>query len=454
MGTRNYNGNGSFRSMPKPISLDIPEPRKVMAGPKRREARPLPRYEEDGYGGAPKERYRPHNYENGSWAAEHQVRERPRQNHRMSREDMQRRRRPNPPPPRKRQAPVRQDSPIRQGLLALAGLNFSFKVPPIVRHIAIVVTGLVTIIAVSAILIANHMADNALAVFVDGEHVGYIELTAAWNSEAFHDEAILELQGRRGVAVNVEQTVTLEPARAAASDIVPRGAMLSQIATHHFTYNLSAVAIYAFNPLYGRYFREALMRSHSDVESAKYLLTSRFRTSNTVDIYFDPDWRLVPVEVDDDGIAFHTPQEAFARLDRRVRQFVTYEIQPGDTLRGIASAWDMEFTELVRINEHITAQSTIFPGQRLTVVIQAPLLSVISVEETSQVQTIDRPVERVYVSTLAPMATTVRQEGSDGEGTVITRTTRRGNTIIDEEEIIGDVVTPPVPMIIEVGEAR
>lgn len=454
MGNRNYVNNGSFKSMPRPISLDFPEPRRAPSGPKQREIRSFPRFEEDGYGGVSRERPRPNNYNDGYRAYEPPVRERPRQNYRAPRDEMQRRRRPSAPPPRKRPAPVRQESPIRQGLLALSGINFSFKVPPIVRHIAIMVTGLATIIAVSIILITNAVADNALAVFVDGEHVGYIELTAGWNSEAFHEEAVIALQSRRSGVVSVSETVTLEPARAPQGAIYSRNEMLVQIANNHFSYNLTAIAIYAYNPLYQRFFREAIMRSYADVQATKYLLTARFRTANTVDIYFDPDWMLVRIEIVDDNVVFTTPQEAFSRLDRRVRQNLVYVIQSGDTLHGIARAWDMEFTELLRINNITDVRQDIFPGERLNVFVQAPLLNVMIIEETSQVQTIPREVERVYVDTLPPAQTNVRQEGSDGEGTVITRTKLRGITVIEYEEIIGDVITPPVPMIVEVGEAR
>ena len=458
MSSRSYNNYGSFRPMPKPVSLDIPELRSGYNVSRRRESRPLPRFEDDRYGGPVNERtrlpiYEERIYDDGYGRYEPEMRGRPVQAYREPRSETQRRRRPaqqSNPPARRRPVPRRHETPLRQGLLALAGINFAFKLNPLYRQIAIVVTSLVTIIAVSIILIVNAFSDNALAVFVDGEHVGYIELTAVWSSEAFHDEAIIELQGRRGVGVNVEETVTLEPTRASPSDIVSRSTMLSQIALDHFTYRLSAVAIYVFNPQYGVFRREALMRSMADVYSAQYMLTQRFLTSNTVYHGFYPDWRLVSVEVDDENVVFNTPQEAFARLDRRIRDYVDYVVQSGDTLIGIARQWDMELAELIRVNT-ITAGTNIMPGQRLWVVTQAPLLSVITIEETSRVETLQRPIETIYVDTLPPAGVRVRQEGSDGEHTIITRTTRRGIVIINEEEFYGEVITPAVPRIQEVG---
>ena len=463
MATRSYNYNGSYRPMPRPVSLDIPEPRYNYSDTRRREVKPFPRFDNDGY--MPRERnrnpgYGERSFDDGYRAYEPETRRRPIQAQRpqLPRVDMQRRRRPNPnlrnkPPARRRPPPKRKEPIVRPGLLALAGLNFNFKIPPIYKHIAVVIIGLATIIAVGAILIAQSFADNALAVFVDGEHIGYIEITPGWSSEAFHDDAIMDLQIRRGVGVNVDQTVTLEPTRAAASDIVTRGAMLSQISHHHFTYTFSAVAVYVTDRLSNRERRELLMRSMADVEAARYLLTTRFQTPHTVHYGFYPDWRLVPVEIHDDNVRFHTPQEAQLILDRRIRQYEQYVVQSGDNLHLIARAHNMDLQELVRIN-NLTATHTIHPGQRLTVVAQAPLLRVVTIDEITRVETLDREIETIPVTTLLPGQNRVRQEGSDGEHTVITRITRWGADIVDEEIIPGEIITPAVPRIYEVGQNR
>ena len=465
MASRSYGNSGSFRSMPKPVSLEMPESRNGYSAGRRRESRPLPKFENDGYGRAPREKPRYSGYgENGYHARNGydegprvylpEPRERPAYANRAEAlPGRPRRRRQSPanaPPARRRKPQKRQGFQSRPGLLALAGMNFDFNINPLYRQIAIVVIGLITIISVGIIMISNALAYNALAVYVDDDHVGYIPLAANWSSEAFHESAIIDLQTRRGVGVSVDQTVTLEPTRAAASEIIQPDAMLSQISTHHFTYRFSAVAIYVWHAHYLEYRREVLMRSMADVEEAKRQLTYRFQNANTVEYRFDPDWKLVPVEIVEDDATFSTPLEAFQILDRPVRTYIVYTVMTGDTLSVIANEFGVQLADILRIN-HLNVNSHIHAGQQIWVITHAPLLSVITVEETSRVDVLPREVQRIEVETLPRAQTRDIQEGRDGEHTVITRITRRGSVIIYEEEIPGEVIIESVPRIFEIG---
>ena len=287
---------------------------------------------------------------------------------------------------------------------------------------------------------------NALAVFVDGSHVGYIPMD--WISEVFHDMAVQDLASRRG-GLAVDQTVTLELRVAADDEVASVDDMIAKLGNHHFTYELASIAIYVFDPHTLAYRREAVMRSMEDVVAVRHLLTQRFVTPNTVYYGFYPDWQLVPVEACDDA-NFHTPQEAFAQLDRRIRSYVEYVIGPDETLIGIARAFDMDLMELLRINQ-ITAGTTVHPGQRIWVVTQGALLPVITVEEEEWIVKLDRHIERIYVDTLHTAQTRLIQEGSDGEIRVLRRTTRRNIEVIDVEEVFGEVIIPAEPRIVEIG---
>ena len=209
------------------------------------------------------------------------------------------------------------------------------------------------------------------------------------------------------------------------------------------------IAIYVFNPLYGGYRREALMRSMDDARDAKNLLALRFLTGYTVWYGIDPEWRLYPVYVDEDA-RFYTPQEVLRLLDRRVRKYVTHVIEYGESFEEIALLWDMELSELLRINS-ISEAAPLEPGQKLWVVSQGPLVEIITIEEVMDIEPLLRHVEQIYVDTLAPGHTRVVQEGSDGYGAVVIRTTRRGFEIIDEVITSGDIVFEPEPRVMEVG---
>ena len=211
----------------------------------------------------------------------------------------------------------------------------------------------------------------------------------------------------------------------------------------------TALAVYVYNPHTLRFEREALMRSMEDVQAVEHLLTRRYVTANTVDYGLFPEWELVPVEIGEDE-DFQSPQDAYARLNRRIREYVEYVIQPGDTLHGIADAWRMDLQEFLRING-ITEDLSLEPGERLWVVREGRLISVITADETWRLETLARHVERIYVTTLPTAHTRVVNEGRDGEIMVMTRTYREMGDVIYEYEFLGEVITPAVPRIIEVG---
>ena len=210
------------------------------------------------------------------------------------------------------------------------------------------------------------------------------------------------------------------------------------------------IAIYVFYPRYQRYCREALMRSMDDVLEAKHLLAQRFLTRDTVWYGLHPDWRLIPVYVDDDA-RFYTPQEILRILDRRIRQYVLYTIRYGDSFEEIAYSWDMELSELLRIN-NIAEDTQPEPGWRVWVVSISPLVEIITIEESIHIVPLYRYVERIYVDTLAQGWTRVLQEGRCGYQEVIWRTTRRGSEIIDEAYMFGEIILEPVTMIVEIGQ--
>ena len=192
------------------------------------------------------------------------------------------------------------------------------------------------------------------------------------------------------------------------------------------------------------------MRSMADVEAAMHQLTYRFQSANTVEYRFDPDWKLVPVEIVEDDATFHTPLEAFQRLDRPIRTYSSYTVVSGDTLSVIANNFGVPLADILRIN-HLNVNSHIHAGQQIWVITHAPLLSVITVEEISRVDVIPRGIDSTNVDTLPTAQVRVLEEGRDGEGTVITRITRRGNEVLYYEEVVGEVIIEPINRVQEIG---
>ena len=447
MAGRFYTANGGFKSMPKPVNLNLPE----VKNSKPKEKRNAPAYRNNGYGDRFEEGYE--NQRAGGYDDLKiylpETRNEAARVHRV---------RPNAnPEPRRRKPPSKRpqgrtqyERPRRKGLLSFAGLNFSLGINPLYRQVAIVCIGLVTIVAVGIILIQNAFADNALRVMVDGQEVGFIPLTPVWSSEAFHTDAVTQLMQQRGTGVTVEQRVSLELARVPRSDLETREVILSQIVNHHFTYRFTAVAVYVTDG-YGRRLREGLLRSHREVEEARELFAERYVGANTVDVFFRPDWELVPMEVVEAEATFSAPHDLFARLDRPVRTAYRYVVQGGDSVHRIATRFGVQQQEIL-LENNLTINCIIHPGQVLVINLRGPFINVYTIEESSRIEVLNREVQIVPVNDLPPGGTRLIQEGRDGEHRAVTRITRRNGIEIDREYISGEILIEQQPRIIEQGE--
>lgn len=446
MAGRSYAANGGFKSMPKPVSFDLPSSRKNTETKVKRPAS----YRGNGYG----DRYSDFDdsFRDGDDDLRiyiPETRNKPAHVHRVRPDRNQEVRRRRPPERRNhtRNLHHRRERP---GLLASLGFGFSFGINPLYRQIAIVCIGLVTIVAVGIILVSQAFAENALRVMVDGQEVGFIPLTPVWSSEAFHTDAVTQLMAQRGTGVTVDQRVSLEPVRVPNSEIDTREVMLNQIVMHHFTYRFTAVAVYVVDE-HGRRNREGLLRSNLDVETARELFAERYVGPNTVEVFFRPEWELVPIEVDESQAHFLTPHDLFARLDRPVRTAYRYQVQSGDTVFRIAGRFGVQQQEIL-LENNLTIHCIIHPGQFLTINLRGPFINVYTIEETSRIEVLERSVDTIYVNDLPPGRTRLIQEGRDGEHRAVTRTTRRNNVIIEEEVISGEILVEQETRIVEVGE--
>ena len=481
MDGRNSEFQGGYRPLPKPVNLDAP---KFGNGSRRPPASPRPPQKpksesgSDGYGGRTRvsEKYAENADRDRGGYGDRGNGPRPEPNGRYGDrgngprpEPHDRRdirdgrgggdRRPRPPrareaaPARRRPPPRRAEAVVRRrGISDFIGVDFStITIPPIWKNIAVVAIGLVTIVAVGIILIANAMADNALAVYVDDEHVGYVEIFANWDSGIFHEQTVQELQRIRGVGVIVEQTVRLEPTRAAQAEILTQSAMISQITRHNFTYKFQAFAIYVWDSEVERFSRQALMRSMADVEATREELARRFRNNNTVDFWFEPDWQVRQIELDNDDIPFSTPQEAFSNMDRRIRAFVQHRVQSGENLTRIVNSYQADMTETLRNNPNVDPNN-IMVGEVILLLTTEPLLTVITVDEVSEPAVLERDVVEELVSSLPTGRTRIRQEGRDGQVVRVTRIYRRNGNVFEEVVEDREVLVQSEPRIVEVGQ--
>ncbi|MCL1846299.1 MAG: G5 domain-containing protein [Defluviitaleaceae bacterium] len=372
----------------------------------------------------------------------------------MPRENAETRRIPPPPPPplrpgdfpKKRRpsksAPPPRLRPRRKNRLIQRLIGFRIN-PLILSVVGWSVAG-IAIIAFSVWFIRGLLVDNAYAVFLDGEHVGYIAIFEGLTSEDFHNEAVLSLEAiHRNVRVRVDQRVTIERTRTAARNREARGDIIARINHHGFTFTIAAHAIYVNGV------QEALLSTQSDLNHVEFMLQEHWRNEHTVSAEFVGNWEVRTMYVCPDETEFDTPDSAYFRLDRSTMQLADYTVVSGDTLDRIAVHFGTTTTRIMEDNNMQTAN--IWPGDTLLIYTQMPLLSVRTFDEIHDDEAIEAPIENRYNVDMPLGTRTVIQDGMAGLARVTERITRINGVEQSREILEAEVVVEPIPDIVEYG---
>jgi LysM repeat protein len=334
-----------------------------------------------------------------------------------------------PPPP-----------PVRRKRFVLPQLP---RINPVYISIASWFIAAVATLAVAGWFIMGLVVDNAFAVYIDGELVGHIPISEELTSEDFHNYAVRGLQAARGgVVVQVNERVTIEPARVSSRERDARGDVIALLA-RRFTYTIAATAIYVNGEF------EVLMRTQSDLNHVKHLLQEPWFNENTVAAEFVDGWEEVTQYVCPDETEFWTPYDAYLRLFRTTYQTYTYAVERGDNLGLIAIRFGTTVTDIMGYNNLTT--TNIFPGETLRIRTRLPLLAVRTFDEISTIERIDPPIETIYNEELPHAFVNEIQEGQPGQKASILRITRENGTERLREYLEPEIIIEPIPHIIEVG---
>ena len=321
------------------------------------------------------------------------------------------------------------------------------------RAISLTAVGLATF-AVVAMLIINLFTHNALAVFMDGQHMGYISMNSDLDSQTVHNSAVSRLEDRRRAPVMVDQQITIEPARAGRRNIMSQEDM-RRLLVDNFTYQMEIIAIYV-NGVF-----EVLVRTPHCAESVAEMLKDPFVNENTIEAEFIDSFQLVPRfindSVDNPEIDVYndlrTPLDAVAALDRPTITRTAYEVQSGDTLGAIAVRFNTTPERIAFLNDR-TTNVILRPGEELIIETQKPLLSVRTIDETLSVDIIEMPVEVRYNPDLPEAQRNTIQEGQDGEQQTALRITRVDGVQVSYEVLTNRIIREAIPHIVEEGTGR
>ena len=304
------------------------------------------------------------------------------------------------------------------------------------KEIGIVCLGLICLafVVFSVLLLTS---DNALAVYLGHERIGYLPLnreTREWDASYVQEQAIVHRSANVAAEIRVNEQVRLVPVRANRNAL--SNATITEVITQvsgRFTYQIVAQAIYVDGQ------RIAVMQSLTLAEHVKRHFTSAFQTTNTVEATI-VGWELRTVY--SDGTGLDSPEVAMTALDRRVEDILNYVVQFGDTLYGIAFRHGVAANVMFEDNG-LTAQSVPHPGDIIRIRTTRPFLTVRTVEDVSVNEVI--PMERVtdYDDELAVGNVNVLSEGRDGERSMIVRSIFYNGVLYSIENFNEQIIVQP-----------
>ena len=143
--------------------------------------------------------------------------------------------------------------------------------------------------------------------------------------------------------------------------------------------------------------------------------------------------------------------DAVEAVTKEKAEKTVYEIVPGDTLSGIASKNDIKLSELYDLNEGVTEDTKIMPGDQLIITVPTPELSVVTKERKTYEESYNADVQYVDNDSMYRGTSNVIQEGTEGY-----RRVTADIEYVDGKESSRDIITQTIieesqPKIIEVG---
>lgn len=143
--------------------------------------------------------------------------------------------------------------------------------------------------------------------------------------------------------------------------------------------------------------------------------------------------------------------EAIEAVTKETEKNQTYEVQPGDTLSVIANSRGYYVDEVLALNPGLTRDATLHLGDEIVISVPEPELSVLTTEQSTYEEDYDAETQYIENDSWYTTQQVVRQEAIPGHHEVTVLTTSRNGTETSREMVSENVITEPVPEIIEKG---
>lgn len=128
-----------------------------------------------------------------------------------------------------------------------------------------------------------------------------------------------------------------------------------------------------------------------------------------------------------------------------------YEVELGDTLWGIASKTGLKLSNIYELNEGLTEDSKIMPGDQIVITVPTPELSVLTTQRATYEENYNADIQYVDNDTMFRGTSNIIQEGTEGYRKVTADITYTDGKEKDRKIISQTVIEESVPKIVEIG---
>lgn len=144
--------------------------------------------------------------------------------------------------------------------------------------------------------------------------------------------------------------------------------------------------------------------------------------------------------------------DAVGYLLRGTDEARTYEVKSGDSLWSIARAHDLHVADLQQANPGVTER--LQPGQKLSLIVPKPYITVVSREEKTVTEKIPFEVETVRDDKLYTYERKVRTPGQAGSKQVTYALVRENGQVKEQQVVRSTVEKEPVTQVVAVGTRK
>lgn len=241
---------------------------------------------------------------------------------------------------------------------------------------------IIAIIVASVIGLFLAFRPNAYKISMNGEFIGAIKDKRV--IEGAKDTVITQLKSLYGTEVKFEEDLEVERYRAKKKDYIDQSYLISCMRS-------KMDILIGFKEVFVEGESVGIVASQADVETLKNELKKKYYGDKEIEVEFGKQ-----VEVKD----IFAKEEDLISMDKLVQKCatttpksITYTVQAGDTLSGIASKYNTTIESIISANKGFSSQTVLQLGQVINANINEALLPLNIVESKNVVDTNAEPTE-------------------------------------------------------------